>query len=62
LGHLYQPEELEGLTALFLINLEPKKIGGIESHGMVLAVEKLGEPGQWIPVEVEGVLPGSKAA
>ncbi len=62
LGHLYQPEELEGLTALFLINLEPKKIGGIESHGMILAVEKLGEPGQWIPVEVEGVLPGSKAA
>ncbi|MFX1602148.1 MAG: class I tRNA ligase family protein, partial [Promethearchaeota archaeon] len=62
LGHLYKPEELEGLTALFLVNLEPKKIGGIESHGMILAVEKLGEPGQWIPVEVQDVPPGSKAA
>ncbi|MFX1607038.1 MAG: methionine--tRNA ligase, partial [Promethearchaeota archaeon] len=40
LGHLYKSEELEGLTALFLVNLEPKKIGGIESHGMILAVER----------------------
>jgi len=62
LGHLYEPEELEGVTALFLVNLEPKKIGGIESHGMILAVEKLDEPGKWVPVKVDGVLPGSKAA
>ena len=62
LGHLYKSEQLEGLTALFLVNLEPKKIGGIESHGMILAVENLDEPGQWVPVEVGGVPPGSKAA
>ena len=62
LGHLYKPEELEGLTALFLVNLEPKKIGGIESKGMILAVEKADEPGRWIPVTIDGVPPGSKAA
>ncbi|MFW9846961.1 MAG: hypothetical protein ACFFD6_09450, partial [Candidatus Thorarchaeota archaeon] len=62
LGHLYEPEELEGVTALFLVNLEPKKIGGIESHGMILAVEKLDSPGTWMPVKVDGAPPGSKAA
>ncbi|MFW9802320.1 MAG: methionine--tRNA ligase [Candidatus Thorarchaeota archaeon] len=62
LGHLYEPNELEGLSALFLVNLEPKKIGGIESHGMILAVEKLNDPGKWVPVTVDGVPPGSKAA
>ena len=62
LGHLYEPNELEGLSALFLVNLEPKKIGGIESHGMILAVEKINEPGKWVPVTVDGVPPGSKAA
>ncbi|MFX1332792.1 MAG: methionine--tRNA ligase, partial [Promethearchaeota archaeon] len=62
LGHLYEPNELEGMSALFLVNLEPKKIGGIESHGMILAVEKLDEPGKWVPVTVADVPPGSKAA
>jgi methionyl-tRNA synthetase len=62
LAHLYSPEELTGITALFLVNLEPKKIGGIESHGMIIAVEKLDEPGKWIPVTFEGAPPGSKAA
>ncbi|TFH05669.1 MAG: methionine--tRNA ligase [Candidatus Thorarchaeota archaeon] len=62
LADQYKPEELAGMTALFLTNLEPKKIGGIESHGMILAVEKGDEPGRWLPVKVDGVPPGSKAA
>jgi methionyl-tRNA synthetase len=62
LADQYEPEELEGITALFLVNLEPKKIGGIESKGMILAVEKADEPGRWIPVTIDGVPPGSKAA
>ncbi|MHA1769848.1 MAG: methionine--tRNA ligase [Candidatus Thorarchaeota archaeon] len=62
LGHLYKPEELEGLTALFLVNLEPKKIGGIESNGMIIAVEKADEEGAWVPVTFDGVPPGSRAA
>jgi methionyl-tRNA synthetase len=62
LGDLYKPEELEGLTALFLVNLEPKKIGGIESHGMILAVERADKEGAWVPVKLEELPPGSKAA
>jgi methionyl-tRNA synthetase len=62
LGHLYKPEELAGLTALFLVNLEPKKIGGIESHGMILAVERADKEGAWVPVKLDDLPPGSKAA
>jgi methionyl-tRNA synthetase len=62
LGHLYPPEKLKGMTALFLVNLESKKIGGFESKGMILAVEKVDQPGYWVPVAIEGVPPGSKAA
>jgi methionyl-tRNA synthetase len=62
LADQYKPEELKGKTALFLVNLEPKKIGGIESKGMVIAVEKADQPGKWIPVTLEDLPPGSKAA
>ncbi len=62
LADQYGPEDLVGITALFLVNLEPKKIGGIESRGMIIAIEKADEPGRWIPVTVEGVPPGSRAA
>jgi len=62
LAELYKPEELTGMTALFLTNLEPKKIGGIESYGMIIAIEKGDEPGRWLPVKLDGVPPGSKAA
>ncbi|NWF97195.1 MAG: methionine--tRNA ligase [Candidatus Thorarchaeota archaeon] len=62
LADQYTPEELTGITALFLINLEPRKIGGVESKGMILAVEKADQPGRWLLVRLEGVPPGSKAA
>lgn len=62
LADQYEPQDLEGITALFLVNLEPKKIAGIQSNGMIIAVEKKDEPGQWVPVKLEGVPPGSKAA
>jgi methionyl-tRNA synthetase len=62
LGHLYTPEELEGLTALFLVNLEPKQIGGIDSHGMILAVERADKEGAWVPIRLDDIPPGSKAA
>lgn len=35
-GH-YEKEELEGKKAIFVTNLEPSKIRGIESNGMILA-------------------------
>ena len=62
LADQYKPEQLTGMTALFLTNLEPKKIGGFESKGMIIAIEKADQPGRWLPVRVDGVPPGSKAA
>ncbi len=62
LADLYKPEELEGMTALFLVNLEPKKLAGIESQGMILAIEHAEKEGHWIPITVQGVPPGSKVA
>jgi methionyl-tRNA synthetase len=35
----YQPEELVGKTVCFIANLEPRKIKGIESQGMLLSAE-----------------------
>ena len=32
----YSSDELPGKKVLVLVNLEPKKIRGVESHGMVL--------------------------
>lgn len=34
----YTPEELVGKTVPILANLEPKKLRGIESRGMILAI------------------------
>lgn len=35
----YKPEEFVGRTVVVFINLEPKKIGGIISMGMLLAAD-----------------------
>lgn len=35
----YQPEELVGKQVCFIANLEPRKLRGIESQGMILSVE-----------------------
>ncbi len=34
----YKPEELEGKKILMIANLKPRKIFGIESQGMILAL------------------------
>lgn len=39
----YQPEEVVGKQVLMLVNLEPRKIRGIESKGMILAVHSEGK-------------------
>lgn len=33
----YKPEELKGKTCIVFTNLEPRKLKGIESQGMILA-------------------------
>ena len=35
----YEPEELIGKDVLFIANLAPRKLMGIESHGMILSAE-----------------------
>ena len=37
IGAKYAPEELVGRQVIFVANLAPKKMRGIESHGMLLA-------------------------
>ncbi len=39
----YSREELKGKTIIIIANLEPRKIKGIESHGMLLAAENNGD-------------------
>ena len=35
----YQPEDLPGKHVVILANLEPRKIRGVESQGMILMAE-----------------------
>jgi methionine--tRNA ligase beta chain len=47
----YKPEDLVGKSFVFLANLEPKKMMGFESQGMILCADKDGEPICLVPVE-----------
>ena len=40
----YTPENFEGKTFIFVANLEPKKMMGRESQGMILAGDENGKP------------------
>jgi methionyl-tRNA synthetase len=42
---LYQPESLVGRRIIVLANLQPRKVRGVESNGMLLAAEWEGEIG-----------------
>lgn len=35
----FHPEDVIGKQSLFVVNLAPKLVGGIESHGMILAAK-----------------------
>lgn len=35
----YQPEELEGKQVVYLANLEPRELYGVQSQGMLLAAD-----------------------
>jgi len=54
----YKPEELEGKYIILVANLEPRKIRGLESQGMLLATIDTEKP-ILLTVEEE-VPPGSK--
>jgi tRNA-binding protein len=48
-AEFYQPEELVGRTVIALVNLEPRKIAGIESGAMLLAADTNEKP-YWLTV------------
>jgi len=43
IAEMYQPEELVGKQVIVVANLQPRKIRGIESQGMLLAVDVDGQ-------------------
>lgn len=54
----YESKELIGLNLVIVTNLEPKKIMGLESQGMILCAEVNEEPVCLVPLK--DVPPGSK--
>ena len=59
IGKAYAPEDLINKEIVVLVNLEPRKLMGIESNGMLLAAH--GENGEPIILQPEKeTLPGSK--
>lgn len=59
--HEYYPEytALIGKQVLYIVNLEPRKIKGVESNGMLMAVDGLDGKPVFLTPEVT-VLPGAK--
>jgi methionine--tRNA ligase beta chain len=49
IARYYKPEDLIGKEIVVVVNLEPKKLMGIESQGMLLAADIEGEPVILIP-------------
>lgn len=58
IAHFYKPEDLTGKEVVIVTNLEPRKIMGLESQGMVLAAEGKDKPVLLMPEEE--VNPGAK--
>ncbi len=59
IGKFYSPEELIGKNIILVANLKPAKLFGIESQGMILAVED--EAGKLNVIDLpENVLPGTE--
>ncbi len=57
LGEFIQPEEISGITALFVVNLEPRKLMGFESEGMIMGTD---DETPKIVQAPQGTLPGTR--
>ncbi|WP_048152084.1 methionine--tRNA ligase subunit beta [Palaeococcus ferrophilus] len=55
----YSPEELEGRKFVFVLNLKPKKLSGVESRGMLLLAESEDGRVYLLPIP-EGVPVGTR--
>lgn len=51
----YAPEDLKGKKMIFVLNLKPKKLMGVESRGMLLLAEE--EGGKVHLIEVDPKIP-----
>ena len=56
----YQPDDLQDKTFIFVFNLEPKKIMGEESQGMILAAEEEDGENCVLLVPDKNIPPGTK--
>ena len=43
ISQFHKPEELIGKNVVFIANLKPRKMMGLESHGMILSAEHDGK-------------------
>ena len=59
IAKFYQPEELIGKDVLFIANLAPRKLMGIESQGMILSAENF-DGDLSVTTILRGVKPGSR--
>ncbi len=59
IGDQYKPDDLKGKKMIFVTNLKPKKLMGVESQGMLLLAEEengnvyLIEVGEEVPIGVK---------
>jgi len=58
IAEYYAPRDLEGKLVVVVANLQPKKIRGVISQGMLLAADHMGEPVLIVPEK--NVPPGTK--
>lgn len=58
-GH-YEAEQLQGMEAIFIANLEPRELRGVESNGMILAASNEDKSKVVILVPENGIKAGSK--
>ena len=63
IARAYEAESLVGRTVVFIANLQPAKLAGVESNGMILAASPVeGDPVLLTVENVEKAPPGSKVS
>ncbi|MFC2118568.1 methionine--tRNA ligase [Bacteroidota bacterium] len=60
IAEYYKPEEIIGKKVSLLVNLEPRKIKGIESQGMILMAENQEGELSFISPDKQNMIPGSE--
>jgi methionine--tRNA ligase beta chain len=57
-AEFYSPDDLKDKNLVLLVNLEPKKVMGVQSQGMILAADVGGRP--YVIFADPSIPPGSK--